>query len=373
MKLKSIQFTEYEDKPKQWRLEDCTLSDMNLIVGQNATGKTRTLNAIATLTRLLAGELKIMDNAGNFTVIFDHNGVDMNYRLRFADDEVIEEELWQGDKLLLQRNKAGRGKILTEQLDKPGDYLAFQPPSNELAVVSRRDAIQHPFLEHLYLWGKSANYFQFGTPMGQDHFAAFDLAKLNLKDSNQVVAIFKKGQQNDRNYVPRIIEDMHLCGYELEDISLQTLVNFAENRTIVNGIQIKEKDLETITPHLQISSGLFRTLSLLIQLNYSIQANLPSCILIDDIGEGLDYTRSTALIKRLMNKVEGTQMQLIISTNDQFVMDAIPLKYWSVIKRSAGFAKMYNYLNSKKLFDSFQFTGLGHFDFFSSNYYLKEG
>ncbi|RKZ82616.1 MAG: hypothetical protein DRR19_20365 [Candidatus Parabeggiatoa sp. nov. 1] len=73
----------------------------------------------------------------------------MNYRLRFADDEVIEEALWQGDKLLLQREKAGNGKILTEQLDKPGDYLAFQPPPNELAVVSRRDAIQHPFLEHL--------------------------------------------------------------------------------------------------------------------------------------------------------------------------------------------------------------------------------
>jgi hypothetical protein len=95
--------------------------------------------------------------------------------------------------------------------------------------------------------------------------------------------------------------------------------------------------------------------------------------LIDDIGEGLDYTRSTALISLLMNKVEWTKMQLIISTNDQFVMDAMPLKYWSVIKRSAGFAKMYNYLNSKKLFDSFQFTGLGNFDFFSSNYYLKEG
>ncbi|MEK8019381.1 MAG: hypothetical protein VSS75_021120 [Candidatus Parabeggiatoa sp.] len=373
MKLKSIQFTEYEGSREQWRLEGCTLNDMNLIVGKNATGKTRTLNAIATLTRLLAGELKIMDNACNFTVIFDHNGVEINYRLRFADDEVIEEELWQGDKLLLQREKAGRGKILTEQLDKPSDYLAFQPPPNELAVVSRRDAIQHPFLEHLYQWGKSALYFQFGTQMGQDNFAAFDLAKFHLNSSNQVAAIFNQGQQNDINYVPRIIEDMRFCGYELEDISLQRLVNLEENRTIVNGIQIKEKDLETVTPHLQMSSALFRSLSLLIQLNYAIQANLPSCILIDDIGEGLDYTRSTALISLLMNKVEGTQMQLILSTNDQFVMDAIPLKYWSVIKRSAGFAKMYNYLNSKKLFDSFQFTGLGNFDFFSSNYYLKEG
>ena len=51
MKLKSIQFTEDEGKPEQWRLEDCTLSDMNLIVGKNVTGKTRTLNAIATLCR----------------------------------------------------------------------------------------------------------------------------------------------------------------------------------------------------------------------------------------------------------------------------------------------------------------------------------
>jgi energy-coupling factor transporter ATP-binding protein EcfA2 len=373
MKLKSIQLTEYENQPEQWRLEDCTLSDMNLIVGKNATGKTRTLNAIATLTRLLAGELKIMDSTGNFTVIFDHNGVDMNYRLRFADHEVIEEALWQGDKLLLQREKAKPGKILTEQLDKPGDYLAFQPPPNEIAVVSRRDAIQHPFLEQLYQWGKSANYFQFGTSMGQDQLTAFDLAKLNLKEANQVVALFKKGQENDRNYVPRLIEDMRFCGYELEHIALQTLVNFSENRTLVNGIQIKEKDLEIITPHLQMSSGLFRILSLLIQLNYAIQAHLPSCILIDDIGEGLDYTRSTALISLLMNKVKGTQMQLILSTNDQFVMDAMPLKYWSIIKRSPGFAKMYNYLNCKKLFDRFQFTGLGNFDFFSSNYYLKEG
>lgn len=107
-------------------------------------------------------------------------------------------------------------------------------------------------------------------------------------------------------------------------------------------------------------------------LNYSIFADLPSCILIDDIGEGVDYTRSTALIELLISKVEGTQMQLIMSTNDQFVMDAVPLKYWLVIKRSTGKAKIYNYLNNKKLFDSFKFTGLSNFDFFSSNYYLKE-
>jgi hypothetical protein len=213
--------------------------------------------------------------------------------------------------------------------------------------------------------------------MGQDNLGAsvVDLAKLNLKHSNQVVAIFSKGkQQYGDDYVQRIIDDMHICGYELEDISVQSLVKFEEkgNYTVVNGIQVKEKDLNAITPHLQISSGMFRALSLFIQLNYSILASLPSCILIDDIGEGLDYTRSTALIKRLISKLENTQMQLIMSTNDQFVMDAVPLKYWLIIKRSAGKAKLYNYFNSSTLFDSFKFTGLGNFDFFASNYYLGE-
>jgi hypothetical protein len=63
---------------------------------------------------------------------------------------------------------------------------------------------------------------------------------------------------------------------------------------------------------------MFRTLSLFIQLNYALQASLPSCLLIDDIGEGLDYSRSALLIERLMSKVEGTQIQLVMSTNDQF-------------------------------------------------------
>jgi predicted ATP-dependent endonuclease of OLD family len=147
MKLKSIQFSEYDGKPEEWRLEDCTLSQINLIVGKNATGKTRTLNVIATLTDLLTGNMKPKDNSGNFTVIFDNDGMEIIYRLIFSNYEVIKEELKQGDKLLLQRQEDGKGEIFVEQL---GNALKFQPPPDELAVVSRRDAIQHPFLEHLY-------------------------------------------------------------------------------------------------------------------------------------------------------------------------------------------------------------------------------
>jgi len=365
MKLKSIQYSEFNGKPEQWHLENCSLNEINLIVGKNATGKTRTLNAIATLTELLAGENKLTEYSINFLVIFENQGEHHTYQLSINNDQVITEVLKQNQTTLLQRGSDGRGKIFAEKL---GDFIDFQPPPDELAVVNRRDPIQHPFLEPFYRWGKSAKIFRFGTPMGQDC-----LEPLNFKYSNQVVAVFSNGQLNYGNeYVQNIIEDMQFCGYELTDISLQSLVHFQTNSTLVKGIQLTEKDLEVITPHYLISSGLFRLLSLFIQLNYAFMTNLPSCILIDDIGEGLDYTRSTLLIERLMSKLAGTQVQLIMSTNDQFVMDAVPLKYWLVIKRSAGKASIYNALNSKKCFESFKFTGLSNFDFFASNYYLKE-
>ena len=210
--------------------------------------------------------------------------------------------------------------------------------------------------------------------MGQEHFAVFEAGspqeELNLKDSNQAVIIFQKGKAKyGSDYVQLIVDDMKKIGYELEDILIQEM-GWIGNKRALSGISVKEKELAAMTYHHEISSGMFRALSLIIQLNYSLLASLPSCIIIDDIGEGLDYIRSTALIELLIKKVEDTtrNVQLIMSTNDRFVMNSVPLKYWSVIRRFPHKAKFYNYRNSKPLFDEFEFTGLSNFDFFSSNY-----
>jgi AAA15 family ATPase/GTPase len=116
---------------------------------------------------------------------------------------------------------------------------------------------------------------------------------------------------------------------------------------------------------------MFRALSLLIQLNYTLMIRLPVCVLIDDIGEGLDFYRARALINLLIKKVENTPVQLIMTTNDRFVMNGVPLKYWSIIERSGGKCKVYNYKNSRTSFDEFDFTGLSNFDFFTSKSFLQ--
>lgn len=370
MRLKSLQYSQYDTQPRAWRLEDCTFGDINLVVGQNATGKTRTLQAISELANLLSGDRKLNVASGSFDAVFDHNGY-QKYVLKWANKNVVQEEFIQNGRTLLQRGADGTGKIFAARVQLE---LDFHSPSDKLAVVSRRDAIQHPFLESLYSWGKAARYFRFGTAMGQEHLAVFEAGspqeELNLKDSNQAVIIFQKGKAKyGSDYVQLIVDDMKKIGYELEDILIQEM-GWIGNKRALSGISVKEKELAAMTYHHEISSGMFRALSLIIQLNYSLLASLPSCIIIDDIGEGLDYIRSTALIELLIKKVEDTtrNVQLIMSTNDRFVMNSVPLKYWSVIRRFPHKAKFYNYRNSKPLFDEFEFTGLSNFDFFSSNY-----
>ena len=98
----------------------------------------------------------------------------------------------------------------------------------------------------------------------------------------------------------------------------------------------------------------------------------PSCFIIDDIGEGLDYERSCSLIELLIEKSEGNHFQLILSTNDRFVMNTVPLEMWTVLKRDGCVVRGFNVLNSKSKFDEFRFTGLSNFDLFSMDYLFTD-
>jgi len=139
----------------------------------------------------------------------------------------------------------------------------------------------------------------------------------------------------------------------------------------IMGLYVKETDLGSKTEQQQISQGMFRALSLIIQITYSQLKRLPSCILIDDIGEGLDYERSSALVKLLIQKVKATPVQLIMTTNDRFVMNNVPLEYWSLIERNGAKCMIYNQKNSPQIFSDFELTGLNNFDFLSMKFYQK--
>jgi hypothetical protein len=281
----------------------------------------------------------------------------------------------------LKRGLDGVGEIYYQ---KENRKIKFQAPENELAAFARRDAIQHPFLEDLYDWGKSVRHYYFGKTLGQDRLIFFAKAEekkgkqpIDPKDINSVVNIFKSGKdQFGESFTDPIISSMRDIGYDLEDIGIAPMKGITFESPVpvgeLFGIYTKESDLNDVTDQTDMSQGMFRTLSLIIQLTYSQMMSKPLCILVDDVGEGLDYDRSSALIRLLISKIENSPSQLIMSTNNRFIMNNVPLRFWSIAHRTGNVCKMFNYRNARSMFEAFEMTGLSNFDLFSSEFFLKD-
>ncbi len=370
MVLESIKYVQFKGAKNEWSLAHTNLGQINLVVGQNASGKTRTVHIVSNLAKLISGKIKPSFLSSDYSVIFrQDNGVKIKYNLVISNKEVYKEELIIGGEVFLKRSKDGKGKIYTSQLKKMVD---FKSPNTEM-ISTRHDSLQYPFLVDLHNWSNNMNVYLFGTPLGQNTLLISD-DKLNDQKINEVenvLRIFKKGKEEyGIKFTKQVIKDMGAIGYKIKSIDLDKPNNVVANIGLL-ALYVQEQGVGESINQMDISQGMFRALSLIIQINYFSLLSKSSCIVIDDIGEGLDFERSTKLIQLLIKKAEESSVQLVMSTNDRFVMNNVPLKYWSVIQREVKGSKIYNYQNSKKIFDEFEFTGLNNFDFFAKKFFEK--
>lgn len=255
--------------------------------------------------------------------------------------------------------------------------MKFKVPHNQL-VALRRDEIQYPYLEKLYKWAYNTRHFRFAKEQEKYTLALLEGNKtgtdsFNLTETNQAIEIFRKAKGKYREkYVSRIIEDFKIIGYDISDVDTGVLQSIKVDAPIGNkiiGLRVYEKDRPGITDQNEMSDGMFRALSIIIHYNYYALEGKQLNILIDDIGEGLDFERSTKLIDLLINKSKELKIQLIMSSNDKFVMNNTSLDYWQIISRKGGIVEMCNIHNSEAVFKEFRFTGLNNFDFFTSDFF----
>ncbi|MBL7901563.1 MAG: ATP-binding protein [Bacteroidia bacterium] len=377
MFLNKIKYSQYDSDIREWKLNGFGLKKINLIVGKNSAGKSKSLSIINGLSIILGENSKLPFLIGNYEVEFitplqNH----INYKLVYDKGFVVQESLNIGDVNYISRDADGEGMILSSS----GNYNEFKVPENEL-ISTRRDEKQYPYLTDLYDWARMVRIFHFGSD-SMTLFGARDKTKkvdteYNLKVTANIVDTFNRGVKiHGEDFKKLIIADFNSIGYQISDIDLggltTVLLQVVDNPNVeIIGLKVKESDLECWTEQTDMSNGMYRALSLIIQFNYYEFESISGCVLIDDIGEGLDFERSVKLIKLLINKVESgkNDIQLIMSTNDRFVMNNVDLKYWQIINRSGPSVNYYNEENSKKIFEQFKYSGLSKFDFFATDFF----
>jgi hypothetical protein len=166
MKLDAIKYSRKEGEKAEWTLEGkpengqygqwCTFNDLNLIVGQNASGKTNTLKVIRELADLLAKEAELSElsyDTARYNLELSTGEQKIAYAFKFKTAKVLEEKLFLNGELFLDRHIGGVGKLRVDS--SAGNLFEFKPSENKLLALIIKEALQLPLFEELYQWGKS--------------------------------------------------------------------------------------------------------------------------------------------------------------------------------------------------------------------------
>lgn len=370
MHIKSISYSEWPAEPRYWELTTTQFRDFDLITGKNATGKSRILAIINSLAQIVTKKVAEPLSSGHWQIEFLDAGSTYRYELSFINKEVLTEEYSRNGVVLIQRNQHGEGSIFSEDLRSS---LKFKVPNTEIVSVTRRDTVQHPFLEPLHEWARNIRMVPFGTSLGRDQLILSQNMSEQGKQSKNpsidpasVVQLISAGEMLfGRRYIENILSDFRHIGYDCEDLGSEEFRDIEISGFVPKMLFVKEKDLNCSTRQIEMSQGMFRALALLINLHFCLFAEIDATILIDDIGEGLDFSRSVALIEIIIERTTDAKIQLIMTTNDRFIMNAVDLSHWQLASRNGHVLQLLNAENSPALFSEFEYTGLSNFDFFA--------
>lgn len=374
-------YSEHRGEPGEWSLEPFDVADVMLIVGRNATGKSRTLATILAFAQWIIGKRPVPQE-GHFSARFVcSDGATVFYEVRCVAGKVQTEKLTKNSTVLLERQSSGGGSIQAH-LDSGVCSLPFQIEQTALAVAAKRDLRLHPFLEPLHAWAAGLRYYPFGSSTGREDLVIEVPGgpRMDPSDWRKAVWIFLVGQKEcGSDYVETVKRYMSQLGYEITGLDARQ-PGFIPSVAAFpwagppKGLAVQEKGLgDHWVDQLSMSQGMFRVLALLVHLTYALMAKKPSCVLVDDVGEGLDFKRSVQMIELLLELGKQSGSQILMATNDRFVMNAVPLKHWAVLLRHGGQCRLRTYQNAPERFDAFSKIGLNHFDLFSSGYLDDDG
>lgn len=337
-------------KTSGWELTEMNaIQATNLLVGKNAAGKTRTIRVLQNVTSYMRMETFLFQE-GIFKAKMqfvdpEDASWNMTYLFEIEKGDVKAEQLTVCGKTLIKRDAQ---KTLLN-----GDII--NPPKDKLVVQVRRDKEEYPDVEALMEWAEGV------IAISCSDINPYTILNVKPGYINPIPfsALVEALSKDDKKTV---IDEAKRLGYEIMDIAL---VNANGEIKLV---AVKERNIQSGILDFQLSSGMIRVLYILCFLEYVKHERTHSMLLIDDLGEGLDYSRAIHLGRKVFEVCEQENMQLIASSNESFLMDVVDIAKWQIVRRNNSKLSVINQTNMPGLFDEFRMTGLSNFDLFSSDF-----
>lgn len=342
-------------KSEQWSISNVRFAGVNFVVAKNATGKSRLLRAIEALCEMITGSSTVF--YGHWSASFKFTGGRYDYSVGTKDGAMYESLLIDDIEVM---NRAGNSARLYSHASKT--MVTVAPPSDKLVMNYRRDQVEYPYFEVLYKFASNARLFKFGMLHSTD-FMTDDGRALKAKGIDDVALILQNElTEEDRG---AICSSLCTLGYEIDQIDVQLVSG-------VPKIVVKEKGLLYPIEQRLLSQGMFRVIAIVVYLQYMKMKVLPSLVMVDDVGEGLDYDRAKKLAKYLLDYFKDSEIQAVLTSNHNFFLDQIALKHWLILRKNGTEVTAISAQSHPEAFRKFQLSGLAPFDIFSSNFLNAE-
>ena len=330
-----------------WQISGLSLNNQNLIVGMNAVGKSRTLAAIGNVVRFIKGDIEF-ERSSFYCSMKLVNGHHLHYAIDVHEGMVNSELLEKDGDILINRDSGG--SIMY------GDSV--NPPANKLIIQARRDTKKYIEIEEIIQWAEQTSIFIFSNITTSPN----SLSPYAISNEPLLPAMYRKMSEIQQR---ELLKYMGELGYAIDRIEEYEKANGAEM------LRIFESGVKTPLSPFDLSNGMFRVFCVLLYMIYCSTLSDARCLMIDDMGEGLDYMRSTQLGKIVFSYCKSNNIQLIATSNDSFLMDDVDLRYWNILKREGGKVYSLNWTSNPELFEEFARTGLSNFDILSSNFIVN--
>jgi len=353
MKLNKFVF---EDKAREWRLENSNFNRLTLLVGASGVGKTQILKAIHALKEVSKGEsINGIKWYADFSIgIMDFYTWEGEFEKLDTNPFVAEDEEDEGIKnkpKLLYEKITLNGNTIAERTH---DRIIFQ--GKETIKLSREKSLVNHLKEESEVSGILSEMAKIHMT---DHSSSQQEAiRINFFDANKLAKKFnslKKIQEseidirgklfliykNDEKTFNLIKARFIDIFPQVEDIKVAPLdLDKEEMPAIFKDypfIQIKEKGVERWVRQNNISSGMFRSLIHIGELYLSPEGTV---FLIDEFENSLGINCIDELTADILQSKR--QLQFILTSHHPYIINSINFSNWKLVTRNASVVKTHD-------------------------------
>lgn len=344
--------TSFQYSTLGWSLNPIALNPTNLIVGPNSTGKTKACKALAQIINLLTQRDLLESYMTLDSVMHFNDGDDkIEYGFSVKQGRYVAEWMIVNEQTVLSR--MGDDAYLLEE--------PVSPPENKLILQVRRDTVKYPVIEKIVTWAEKAKMLHFS-----------DLEWDGVMNSSggdeylRMTPLFPLVASMSRETISNVIEDVRGLGFKIKDVTVVDMDN------MIKHVAFEEEGIERTLFEFSLSDGMKRAVTLVMFVHYMASHSNPSILIIDDLGEGLDYDRSKRLGRYVFEKCREMGVQLVVTSNDSFLMNVVDIDNWNILYREGAKVNSINKTNSPVFFENIKFVGLNNFDVFTSGILAKQ-